>query len=225
MDLGLLFGILGTWALVIWALMSGGDIGIYIDVPSVIIVVGASVTITFFAFPARNVKGIMGAAKKAVFWKSGSIEKLIDDLVSYAEIARRDGILSLEATCREIDDPFVVQGLQMAVDGTDPELIEQILLSDLDTLVDRHDIGKGLFETINKYVPGDGHDRDARGPGGDARGPVGPPAPSGPASPSPLLYHAVTARWRATCSPAPWPTASPAAPPKRCSTRPSSSRA
>ena len=153
MDLGLLFGILGTWALVIWALMSGGDIGIYIDVPSVIIVVGASVTIIFFAFPARNVKGIIGAAKKAVFWKSGSIEKLIDDMVSYAEIARRDGILSLEATCREIDDPFIVQGLSMAVDGTDPELIEQILLSDLDTLVDRHDIGKGLFETINKYAP------------------------------------------------------------------------
>jgi chemotaxis protein MotA len=153
MDLGLLFGLLGTWALVAWALMSGGNIGIYIDIPSVIIVVGASATIVFFSFPAKHVKTILAASKKAVFWKTSSVEKLIDDLVSYAEIARRDGILSLEATCREIEDPFIVQGIQMAVDGTDPELIEQVLLNDLETLVDRHDIGKGLFENINKYAP------------------------------------------------------------------------
>ncbi|MEM8739351.1 MAG: MotA/TolQ/ExbB proton channel family protein [Planctomycetota bacterium] len=155
MDLGLLFGFLGTWALVGWALMSSakGNIGMYVDIPSVIIVVGASLTIVFFCFPANNVKGIIAASKKAFFWKSGSVEKLIEDMVSYAEIARRDGILSLEATCKEIEDPFVVQGIQMAVDGTDPELIEQILLNDLETLVERHGIGKGIWEAVNKYAP------------------------------------------------------------------------
>ncbi|MEM9420502.1 MAG: MotA/TolQ/ExbB proton channel family protein [Planctomycetota bacterium] len=155
MDLGLLFGFLGTWALVAWALFSGsgGNIGMYVDIPSVVIVVGASLTIVFFCFPAGNVKNIIAASKKAFFWKSGSVEKLIEDMVSYAEIARRDGILSLEATCKEIEDPFVVQGIQMAVDGTDPELIEQIMINDLDTLVERHETSKGLWEAINKYAP------------------------------------------------------------------------
>ena len=155
MDLGLLFGFLGTWALVSWALFSGsgGNLGMYIDVPSVVIVVGASLTVVFFCFPAGNVKGIIAATKKGFFWKSPSIPKLIEDMVSYAEIARRDGILSLESTCKEIEDPFVVQGIQMAVDGTDPELIEQILLNDLDGVAERHGTAKGIWEAVNKYAP------------------------------------------------------------------------
>lgn len=155
MDLGLLFGFLGTWALVAWALFSssGGNLQMYVDIPSVIIVVGASSTVIFFAFPAGKVKNIIAASKKAFFWKSGSVEKLIEDMVSYAEVARRDGILSLEATCKEIEDPFIVQGIQMAVDGTDPELIEAIMLNDLETLVDRHETTKGVWEALNKYAP------------------------------------------------------------------------
>lgn len=155
MDLGLLFGFLGTWALVGWALFSSskGNLGMYFDAPSVVIVVGASLTIVFFCFPAGNVKNIIAATMKAFLWSSGSVEKLIEDMVSYAEIARRDGILSLEATCKEIEDPFVVQGIQMAVDGTDPELIEQILLNDLEGVVERHGTSKGIWEAVNKYAP------------------------------------------------------------------------
>jgi len=155
MDLGILFGFLGTWALVGWALFTGskGNIGMYIDVPSVVIVIGASITIVFFCFPVGNVKGVLAASKKVFFWKSGDVEKLIADMVSYAEIARRDGILSLESTCKEIEDKFVVLGIQMAVDGTDPELIEAIMLNDLDTLAVRHEVGKGIWEAINKYAP------------------------------------------------------------------------
>jgi chemotaxis protein MotA len=74
-------------------------------------------------------------------------------MVSYAEIARRDGILSLESTTKDIEDPFIVLGIQMAVDGTDPELIEQVLTNDLENLADRHDVGKALLETIGKYAP------------------------------------------------------------------------
>ncbi len=74
-------------------------------------------------------------------------------MVSYAEIARRDGILSLEATCKEIEDPFVVQGIQMAVDGTDPELIEQILLNDLDGVVERHEREQRAFGMRSTNTP------------------------------------------------------------------------
>src|SRR5690606_14121066 len=70
-----------------------------------------------------------------------------------AEIARRDGILSLEGTTKDIDDPFIVRGIQMAVDGTDPELIEQIMTSELESLVDRHANGRGMFEAVGKYAP------------------------------------------------------------------------
>ena len=153
MDLGILFGIIGTWVLIFWALLMGGNMGIYIDIPSVVLVIGASFTVLFLCFPAARLKSFVGVVKKAFFWKSDSIEKLIEDMVSYAEIARRDGILSLENTTKDIEDPFIVQGIQMAVDGTDPELIEQIMTTDLENLVERHESGKGMFDAIGKYAP------------------------------------------------------------------------
>ncbi|QQE11198.1 motility protein A [Planctomycetota bacterium] len=153
MDLGILFGFIGTWVLVFWALLSGGQIGMYVDIPSVIIVVGASFTVTFFALPANTVKGVIAIIRKAMFWKSDSVEKLIEDMVSYAEIARRDGILSLENSTKDIEDPFIVQGIQMAVDGTDPELIEQIMTTELENQMERHDTGKAIFDTVGKYAP------------------------------------------------------------------------
>ena len=153
MDLGTIFGLLGTWVLIMWAMISGGSLLIFVDVPSLIMVIGGTFTTMFFCYPVGYLKGLVGTAKKAFFNKSQSLETLIDELVSYAEIARRDGILSLENKTKEIEDPFVVAGIQMAVDGTDPELIESVMTAELENLMDRHDIGKGLMDTIGKYGP------------------------------------------------------------------------
>lgn len=153
MDLGILFGFIGTWVLIAWAIVAGGDVRPFIDEQSIILVVGGSVTVIFFAVPARNIKGLLAVAKKAFFHNAKPIEQLIDDLVSYAEVARRDGILSLENTTKDIDDPFIVRGIQMAVDGTDPELIEQIMEAELENLIDRHENGRGMLDTLGKYAP------------------------------------------------------------------------
>jgi chemotaxis protein MotA len=153
MDLGTLFGFLGTWVLIVWAMASDGQLGVFVNVPSLIMVVGGSCTVIFFCFPLGYVKGFMGVVKKGFFHQSQSVEKLIQDMVSYAEIARRDGILSLENTTKDIDDPFIVGGIQMAVDGTDPELIEQIMTNELDNLVERHGTGRGILDALGKYAP------------------------------------------------------------------------
>ncbi len=153
MDLGILFGFLGTWVLLAWALLGSGDVTMFIDNNSLILVCGMTATVIFYAFPAKNVKSLFSVIKRAVFYSSPSIPKLIEDMVSYAEIARRDGILSLENVTKDIDDPFIVRGIQMAVDGTDPELIEQVMTNDLENLADRHDAGKALLDTVGKYAP------------------------------------------------------------------------
>ncbi|MFP4144535.1 MAG: motility protein A [Phycisphaeraceae bacterium] len=153
MDLGILFGFIGTWVLIAWALFAGGQVGAFLDWPSIALVIGASFTVMFFAFPFRNVKRVLKVGSKAFFHQERSLEKLIEDMVSYAEVARRDGILSLESTAREIDDPFIVRGIQMAVDGTDPELIEQIMETELENTIERHELGKGLFDALGKYAP------------------------------------------------------------------------
>ncbi|MEX0655202.1 MAG: motility protein A [Phycisphaeraceae bacterium] len=153
MDLGILFGFIGTWVLIACAILVGGDVRPFLDPMSMILVVGGSCTIIFFSMPARNIKGVVAVVKKAFFHSSKPIEQLIDDLVSYAEIARRDGILSLENTTKDIDDPFIVRGIQMAVDGTDPELIEQIMETELENLIDRHETGRGTLDLLGKYAP------------------------------------------------------------------------
>jgi len=153
MDIGILIGFIGTWALIGWAMLAGGKISVYIDVPSLILVVGTCSTVIFFAYPIGNVKSLVGVLKKAFFFKAFDYEKVIADMVSFAEIARRDGILSLEAAVKEIEDDFIVQGIQMAVDGTDPELIEQIMETDIENLAERHEIGKAMIDGIVKYAP------------------------------------------------------------------------
>ncbi|WP_428386539.1 motility protein A [Mucisphaera sp.] len=153
MDLGIVFGVIGTWLLIFWTLVLGGQLITYVDIPSVVLVIGASCTILFFVSPAGQLKRIVPAIKKAVFYKSLPIDELIDQMVAFAEIARRDGILSLENSIKEVNDPFIVRGIQMAVDGTDPELIEQIMDSELESLMDRHESSKAMFDAVGKYAP------------------------------------------------------------------------
>ncbi len=153
MDLGLIFGLLGTWLLVIWSILLGGSFGAFIDIPSIILVIGGSFTIIFYAAPIGYVTRMPKVVLKAMFGTKQPIEKLITDLVSYAEVARRDGILSLENAIREIKDPFLVRGIQMAVDGTDPEMIETILTAELDNMGERHDNYKAVLDLLGKYAP------------------------------------------------------------------------
>ena len=155
MDLATIIGFLLGFGLVGFAIVSGaGDkLGAFISVESAMIVVGGAIASTMMVFPLKTFLGTGKIFKNALFHKEESIKELIDDLVGYAEVARRDGILSLESATKDASDPFIIQGIQMAVDGTDPELIEQIMNSELDAISDRHDSGKAIFDSFGRYAP------------------------------------------------------------------------
>lgn len=153
MDLGLIFGLLGTWVLVFWAVFAGGETGIFVDIPSIILVMGASITIMFCAYPVSNLKRIVSVLKACLSPKGHDLNVLVEQMVSFAEIARRDGILSLENALAEIEDPFMVRAVQMAVDGADPQMIEQVLDEELDHLADRHSKAKEMLDGLGKYAP------------------------------------------------------------------------
>ena len=153
MDLGTIVGILMGCSLIAWAVISGGNIKIFLDAPSFLITIGGGFSATMVAFPLPIFKNLISIASKAMSHKATSLASLIDEMVSYATVARRDGILSLEALTRDIEDPFLLRGIQMAVDGTDPELIEQIMLNEIDGLDDRHNTGIQLFKALGTYFP------------------------------------------------------------------------
>jgi len=153
MDIATIIGMAGGTGLLLWAILGKSDLGAFMDGGSVAIVMGGAVAAAMVSFPLKNILGMAKVVKNCFFTKSKDPDLLIGDMVKYAEIARRDGILSLENVTADIDDPFVVSGIQMAVDGTDPELIEQIMMNDLETIEARHSEGKALFDNIGKYAP------------------------------------------------------------------------
>ncbi|MHC4711944.1 MAG: motility protein A [Planctomycetota bacterium] len=153
MDLATLIGLIMGVLLLAAAMFSRESLNTFVDWPSVAIVLGGTGAALLISFPLKKVLNLIRVTKNAFFSETQSAQQLITDLVKYAEIARRDGILSLESMTETIQDRFIVKGIQMAVDGTDPELIEQILEGELDSLSDRHGQGRQLFETMGKYAP------------------------------------------------------------------------
>ena len=153
MDIATIIGVVTAAGLVLWAMTANVSFSTFVDGPSIAIVIGGAFGASLTSFPLGHVLGLGKVLKNAFFTKASDPRGLIKDLVSYAEKARRDGILSLEDTARGLDDEFIVSGIQMVVDGNDPELIEQILESELDAMADRHMTGKALFDALGKYAP------------------------------------------------------------------------
>ena len=161
MDVATLIGIIAGSGLLLWAVLSKSDIGAFIDPASFAIVIGGALSAAMIAFPLRNMFGVAKVVKNCFFSRTRDPNDLIADMVKYAEVARRDGILALENVTAEIKDSFLVSGIQMAVDGQDPDLIEAIMLNELETVQSRHSDGKSVFETIGRYAPAFGIAWDA----------------------------------------------------------------
>jgi len=152
-DIATLIGLVLGAIVVVGAVLLGGQAGMFIEPVSVVVVFGGAIAAVFTAFPLGDILSLPKIMMKAFFAKSQDPDKLIGQVVGFAEIARRDGILSLENHIHEMDDPFIVQGVQMAVDGTDPELIEAILEQDLENLMVRHEQGKSMLDALGRYAP------------------------------------------------------------------------
>ncbi len=155
MDIATAIGLgLGVLLLVTSILMAeGASFAAFIDYPSMMVVVGGAISATLICFPLRQVLTLAGVARQVFFNKPVNIPELIELIVSLADTARRDGLLALEARLKEIDNPFVVTGIQMAVDGTRQEVIEDILRTEIDAVATRHRNGKALFDQLGKFAP------------------------------------------------------------------------
>jgi len=153
MDIATSIGLLAGAGLLLWAIVGKSDLDAFMDGGSVAIVFGGTIASVLVAFPVRNVLGATKVLRTCFFTKAMNPTDLIANMVRFAELARRDGILALENVTHEIKDPFLVSGIQMAVDGTDPDLIESIMMNDLETIEARHADGKAIFDTIGRYAP------------------------------------------------------------------------
>ena len=155
MDIASVIGLLlGASLLVIAiAIAPGASFGAFIDYPSMMVVIGGSISAVLICFPLRSFLGTAKVAKNVFFNKQEDFFELIEQIVSLAETARRDGLLALEGRLEELSNPFVVLGIQMAVDGTRPEIIEDIMRTEMDAVAGRHKNGKDVVAQMGRFAP------------------------------------------------------------------------
>ncbi len=155
MDIATVVGVLlGSSLLVMTILISdGASFGAFYNLPSMLVVIGGAIAAVLICFPLKTVFGVISVTKKVVLNKQDSIADLIEQIVSLAETARRDGLLALEGRLEEISNPFVILGIQMAVDGTRPEVIESIMRTEMDAVATRHRNGRSILDQMGRFAP------------------------------------------------------------------------
>ena len=120
MDIATIIGIVSGFGLISIAIILGGSPAIFINVPSLVIVIGGTLAATLINYPLTDVLSIFGPIRKAFFHKESDPRELIDSLIQFATVARREGILALESKASETEDEFLSKSIQLAIDGTSP---------------------------------------------------------------------------------------------------------
>jgi chemotaxis protein MotA len=153
MDITTLMGILVAGVLVVSAILMGGPGMWFLDYPSLMIVVGGTMGATLIAYPVSEVMSVVGIARNAFLHRHQSPTTLIPVMVQIAKKARIEGILSFESQLKKLNDPFLVKGIQMAIDGMESSAIEDVLTTEIAYVGERHKIGAEIFSTMGAYAP------------------------------------------------------------------------
>jgi chemotaxis protein MotA len=153
MDIATIGGIVIGMALVVWGILTNSSIGAYIDAASMIIVVGGGTAAFFVSYPLAKALSIGNVLKKAINMNEYGADSIIKQIIELANVARREGLLALEDATGDINDQFLQKGIMLIVDGTDPELVQNILESEISNVEDRHDVGSGMFDALGTNFP------------------------------------------------------------------------
>ncbi len=153
MDIATIIGLLAGIALVVITILLGGAVAIFWNVPSFVLVVGGTLAATLINFPLGDVLSVFNTLKNAFIHRVTPPEKLIEKMVHFATVARREGILALESHAAQAEDEFLQRSIQLAIDGTAPELIKDILTTEIAFMEDRHGMGQSILITMGTFAP------------------------------------------------------------------------
>ena len=151
MDLATLLGMLIAFGFILGAILTGGSLLLFVNPPSLLIVIGGSVAVVLMQFTLSQFFGAFKVAAKAFLHKPVDASELIVQAVDLANIARKEGMMALES--QEIDNPFLNKGIQLCVDGHPPDLVRKMLGKDISMTIERHEIGQKMFRALGNIAP------------------------------------------------------------------------
>jgi chemotaxis protein MotA len=153
MDKGTPIGFVLGFACILFAIMHDGSLSSFVDLPGAMVAFGGSFSALFIMFPMKKVLGIFGITKHVFFDSLPEPDVEIKRMGELANLARRDGVLALEKALPDIKDPFLIKGLEMVIDGTPKEAIEEVLGIQLHYIQERHSTGKKIFDQLGASLP------------------------------------------------------------------------
>jgi chemotaxis protein MotA len=154
MDIATLVGlVLGFGAVVGGQLLEGGHIAALLQPTAALIVLGGTLGATCVSFPLPDLLRAFRSAATAFFPQEENPEDLIGKLVGFASIARKNGLITLEQDAQRVKDRFLGQGLEMVVDGMEPEEVMAVLQIELANFEERHKVSADVFEAAGGFAP------------------------------------------------------------------------
>ncbi len=151
MDLATLLGILGAFGVVTAAILLGGSVLVFVNAPSLFIVLGGTLMVVLIKFNISQFTGALKVAAKAFRSKLPAPEALIPVIVEMSTVARKEGVLALENI--QIDNTFLESGVRMLIDGSPVEDMRRHLTKDIEEMNERHKWGAQVFTAAGDVAP------------------------------------------------------------------------
>jgi chemotaxis protein MotA len=153
MDIATALGVILGFVVIIGTILYEGNLKIFVNIPALAIVVGGMTCATMIHFSMGQFLSIFSVIKKTLLNKVVSQQELIQRMVNYAAVNRRDGVLALEQEIGRVRDPFLSKGLQMLVDGVDENGIRDLLGLEIQYMEERHAMGKKILDFMGSSCP------------------------------------------------------------------------
>lgn len=151
MDLATIVGMIGALALIVISMLMSGELGMFVNAPSLVIVVGGTLFAVMAKYGLGQFLGAVKVAGKSFAVKLPDPNALIDEIVTLADEARKGGLLSLEG--KEVSSDFLQRGIQLLVDGHDPDVVKSLLSIDKNKAQERHTVGASIFAAMAEMAP------------------------------------------------------------------------
>lgn len=153
MDFGSIFGIIAGLGLIGYAIFTGGDVSIFVSIPSVLIVGGGTLAATSIAFPTKEVKSLFSVTRRVFNNPKSDLQDIIKFLVDASIAYRKSGPRGLEEMAKKSPHGPIKKGLGLIADGANTSTLMEILNNELQTMEDHHKVGQKIFAEMGKYSP------------------------------------------------------------------------
>ena len=154
MDFSTIIGVsVGLLIMVAAVVLGGAPFSIFVDYPALLCVAGGAFCSVMICYPFRAIQLLPMAIYQTIFVQPPNTQTIIAEIVALSEIARRDGLLALENPLQSVTNSFIKHGMQLAIDGTKPEMIEEVLTIEIQNRTNRHVMSKGVLDQLGKYAP------------------------------------------------------------------------